>query len=57
VKNAPNEYGGGIITLQSKLEIHPLLGNAKKTKIKALKDICGMRWESDNLESVGGQFF
>jgi hypothetical protein len=57
VKNAPNEYGGEIIIVERKLGIHPLLGNAKKTEIKALKDICGMRWESDNLDSMGGKFF
>jgi hypothetical protein len=36
VKNALHEYGGGIIILEWKLEIHPLLENAKKTKVKAL---------------------
>jgi hypothetical protein len=56
MKNAPNEYGGGIIILERKLEIHALLENAKRIKVKALKDICGMRWENDNLDSVGGKF-
>jgi hypothetical protein len=56
VKNAPNEYGDGIIILERKIEIHPLLENAKKTKLKALKYICDVRWESDNLGSVGRKF-
>jgi hypothetical protein len=39
VKNASNEYGGGMIIFKRKLEIHPFLENAKKIKAKALKDI------------------
>jgi hypothetical protein len=57
VKNAPKEYSAGIMVLKGKLEIHPLLGNTKKTKIKALRDICGMRWENNNLDSVVGKLF
>jgi hypothetical protein len=47
-ENAPKEYGADLI-LEGKLEIHPLLGSTKKTKITALNDIYGMRWENDNL--------
>jgi hypothetical protein len=57
VKNVLSEYGGGLTMPERKLEIHPLLENTKKTMAKALKDICGMRWESDNLDSVGGKSF
>jgi hypothetical protein len=57
VTNAPNEYGGGISIFERRLEIHPLLENAKKTKVKALKDICRMRWKSDKLDSVDDKFF
>jgi hypothetical protein len=57
VKNAPNKCRGGIIVLERKLEIRPLLENAKKTKIMALKDICGMKSESGSLGSMGGKFF
>jgi hypothetical protein len=57
VKNAPNETGSGITILERKLEIYPLLENATKANIKALKDICSMRWESGNLGSLGGKFF
>jgi hypothetical protein len=57
VKIALNEYGGGIITLERKPEIHPLLENGKKTNIKALKNIHGMRWERNSLDSVGGRVF
>jgi hypothetical protein len=55
-KNAPNEHSG-INLLERRLETHPLLENPKRTKVKALKDIGGMRGESDNLDSVGGKFF
>jgi hypothetical protein len=57
VENALNGYSGGIIILKRKLEIHPLLESAKKTKVKALVDIYAMRWESDNLDSVGDMIF
>jgi hypothetical protein len=49
VKNAPNEYGSGIIILERKFEIHPLRENAKKTKVTIVKDICVMRWERGPL--------
>jgi hypothetical protein len=32
LKNAPNEYGGGIIIPEGKLEIHPLPDNPKKLR-------------------------
>jgi hypothetical protein len=54
--NAPNERRGGIIIVHRKLVSHPLLEDTKKTKVKRLKDICGMRWESHNFDSVGGKF-
>jgi hypothetical protein len=57
VKNALNEDGCEIIILERKLEICPLLAHTKKAMVKALKDICDMRLESDNLDSVGGQLF
>jgi hypothetical protein len=56
-KKGPNEYGGGINTLERKLEMRPILENFEKTKIKALKNMCGIRWKSDNLDSVGGKLF
>jgi hypothetical protein len=56
MENPPNERRGGIITVHRKLGSHPLLEDTKKTKVKGLKDICGMRWESHNLDSVGGKF-
>jgi hypothetical protein len=56
MKNAPNERRGGIITVHRKLVNRPLLEDTKKTKIKGLKDICSMRWESHNLDSVEGKF-
>jgi hypothetical protein len=56
MENAPNERRGEIITVHRKLVTHPLLEDTKKTKVKGLKDICGMRWESHNLDSVGGKF-
>jgi hypothetical protein len=57
VKKAPDEYRGGITILERTLEIHPLWENTKKTLVKALKDICGRDWKSDNFDSVGGKFF
>jgi hypothetical protein len=30
VKNAPNEYGGGIVILKRELELDPVLKNARK---------------------------
>jgi hypothetical protein len=57
MKNSPHEYHNGIIILERKPAIHSLLEDAKKTQVKALKDICGMRCESDNLDWVGGKFF
>jgi hypothetical protein len=56
MENAPNERPGGIITVPRKLISHPLLEDTKKTKVKGLKDIYGMRWESHSFESVGGKF-
>jgi hypothetical protein len=49
VKNAPNEHSGGITILERKLEIHLLLENAKKTEVKALKNIYGIRMENAAL--------
>jgi hypothetical protein len=57
VKNAPNEYGSRIIIIERKLEDHLLLENVKKTQVKAPKDICDMRWEGDNLGSMGVSSF
>jgi hypothetical protein len=57
VKSALNECGGGIIILERGLEIHPLLENTQQNKVKALKDICGMKWNIDNLDSMSGKFF
>jgi hypothetical protein len=54
--NAPNEHRGGTIIVHRKLVSHPLLENTKKTKVKGLKDIYGMRWESYNLDSMGDKF-
>jgi hypothetical protein len=56
MENAPNERHGGIITVHGRLVSHPLLKDTKKTKVKGLKDIYSMRWESHNLDSVGGKF-
>jgi hypothetical protein len=55
MENAPNERRGGIITVHRKLACHPLREDTKKTKVTGLKDICGMRWESHNLDSVDGK--
>jgi hypothetical protein len=55
VKNAPNEYSDGIIIFERNLDIHPLLGNAETTKVTGLTNICGMRWESDNLDAGSGK--
>jgi hypothetical protein len=57
VKNRPNEHRDGIVILKRQLEIHPLLENAKKSKVKTLKESCGMICESDNLDSVGCKLF
>jgi hypothetical protein len=56
MENAPNEPRGGIITVRLKLVSRLLLEDTKKTKVKGVKDIYGMRWESCNLDSVGGKF-
>jgi hypothetical protein len=56
VKNVPNEFSGVIVILERNYEILPFLETANKTKVKAVKDICGVRWESENLSSVGGKF-
>jgi hypothetical protein len=56
MENAPNERRGGIITVHRKLVSHPLLEDTKRTKVKGLKDMCSMRWESYNHDSVGGKF-
>jgi hypothetical protein len=56
MQNAPNEHPRGIITIHRKLVAHPILEDTKKTQVKELKDICGMRWESHSLDSVGGKF-
>jgi hypothetical protein len=56
MENAPNERWGGIITVHRKPVSRPLLEDTKKTKVKGLKDISGMRWESHNLDSAGGKF-
>jgi hypothetical protein len=56
MENVPNERRGGIITVHRKLVSHPLFEDTKKTKVKGLKDICGMMWESHNLDSVDGKF-
>jgi hypothetical protein len=42
VKNAPNEYGSGIVILEWTPDLHLLLENTKKSKVKALKDIYAM---------------
>jgi hypothetical protein len=52
MENAPNERPGGIITVHRKLLSHALLEDTKKTRVMGLKEICGMRWESYNLDSV-----
>jgi hypothetical protein len=56
MENAPNERRGGIINVHRKLVSHLLLEDTKKTKVKGLKGICRMRWESHNHDSVGGKF-
>jgi hypothetical protein len=56
MENAPNERRGGIITVHRKLGSHPLFEDTKKTEVKGLKDIYGMEWESQNLDSMGGKF-
>jgi hypothetical protein len=45
IENAPNERGGGIITVHRMLVSHPLFEDTKKTKVKGLKNICDMKWE------------
>jgi hypothetical protein len=55
-ENAPTERRRGIIIVHRKLVSRPLLEDTKKTKVKGLKDICGVRWESHNIDSVGGKF-
>jgi hypothetical protein len=56
MENVLNERRGGIITVHRRLVSHPLLEDTKATKIKGLKNISGMGWESHNLDSVGGNF-
>jgi hypothetical protein len=56
MENPPNERHGKIITVHRKLGSRSLLEDTKKTKAKGLKNICSMRWESHNLDSVGGKF-
>jgi hypothetical protein len=57
VKSALHEYGGEIIILETEIEIHPLLRKSKRTKVKTLKEVYDMRWESENIDLAGGQFF
>jgi hypothetical protein len=57
VRNVPTEYGGGIIILERKPKIQLLLEYAKKTEVKARREICRMRRESDKLSVVRGKFF
>jgi hypothetical protein len=56
MENTPNERCGRIVTVHRKLVSRPLPEDTNKTKVKGLKDIWGMRWESHNLDSVGGKF-
>jgi hypothetical protein len=54
-ENTLNDHCRRIITIKRKLVVDSILGNTKKTEIKAVEDICSMRCENVDLDSVGGK--